>query len=327
VLVQPVGEAALEAGAAVAELGELDQVLELEVVDVIDQPVAEGTRGIGGRCRPSLPLMSTRMLDFMTGAWELLRHEPTERRVRASLDGRTIVDSRRALLLWEPRRICPSYAVPDEDIRAELGPAVAPSNGDAPPVLHPGIPFSVHSAPGEPLTVAGREGAGFRFDDPDLAGYVALDFDAFEWREEDEPIKGHPRDPYHRVDVRRSERPVRIEVGGEVVAETTRAGLLCETNLPMRFYLPREDVRVPLEPSSFRSHCPYKGDAVYFSVEAGGQRLEDVAWSYEHPYPGLQAVAGYVAFWDHRVDVFLDGSLRQPPGGALSEAMHDEFSV
>jgi uncharacterized protein (DUF427 family) len=216
--------------------------------------------------------------------------------------------------------------VPASDIQAELAPAPA-TNGEVPPVLHPGIPFHLHTAAGEPVSVDGIEGAGFRLADGDLAGYVALDFEAFEWLEEDEPIRSHPRDPYHRVDVRRSSRPVRIEVGGEVVAATTRARLLCETSLPMRFYLPREDVRVDLQPSSTESYCPYKGEASYWSVEVAGHRLEDVAWSYEQPLPPAAEIAGLVAFWDHRVDVFLDGQRRRPPGGAVSAALHDEFDV
>ena len=95
----------------------------------------------------------------------------------------------------------------------------------------------------------------------------------------------------------------------------------------MRFYLPCEDVRVELQPSSMTSHCPYKGDASYWSVEAGGRRLDDVAWSYERPLPAVAEIAGLVAFWDHRVDVFLDGEQRGGPGDAISKAMHDEFGV
>ncbi len=97
------------------------------------------------------------------------------------------------------------------------------------------------------MTVGERAGAGFRLADADLDGYVLLDFYAFDaWLEEDEPIHGHPRDPFSRVDVRLTSRPVRIELGGEVLAESSRARLLFETLVPTRFYLPREDVRVPL---------------------------------------------------------------------------------
>ena len=220
------------------------------------------------------------MQDLMSRAYETLRHEPIEWRVRASLGARPIVDSTRALLVWEPRRVCPSYAVPAEDIRGELGEAPL-TNGHVAGVLHPGIPFSVHTAAGEPVTVCGRAGAGFRLADEDLDGYVVLDFDAFDWFEEDEPITGHPREPFHRIDARLTTRPVRLELDGEVMAETTRARLLCETSLPMRFYLPREDVRAELRPTSSRSYCPYKGEASWWSV---GEH-EDLAWSYEAPLP------------------------------------------
>jgi uncharacterized protein (DUF427 family) len=271
--------------------------------------------------------MSTRMQDVVARGRAELRHEPTERRVRAKLGARTIVDSTRALLVWEPRRIVPSYAVPVEDIRAELSAAPA-ANDQAPGVLHPGIPFSVHTATGEPVSIDGRMGAGFRLADDDLAGYVVLDFDAFDdWYEEDERIAGHPRDPYHRVDVRQSARPVRIEVDGEVVAETTRARLVAETSLPLRFYLPREDVRVELLPSSRRTYCPYKGQASYWSVDAGGRRRQDLGWTYEQPLPELVAITGLVAFWDERVDVFLDGERREPPRGPFADALRDEFGV
>jgi uncharacterized protein (DUF427 family) len=271
--------------------------------------------------------MSTRKQDLLTQALGQLRHEPMEWRIRANLGAKTVVDSTRGILVWEPRRVVPSYAVPEEDIRAELQPAPASSEQVA-GVLHPGIPFSVHTAPGEPVSIDDRTGAGFRLADEDLAGYVALDFDAFDdWYEEDERIAGHPREPFHRVDVRRSAQPVRIEIDGHVVAQTTSARLLCETSLPLRYYVPREDVRIDLHPSARHTYCPYKGQASVWSVDVGGRRHEDLAWSYEQPLPDAAAISGLVAFWDERVDVFVDGERRERPGGALSEALRDEFGV
>jgi uncharacterized protein (DUF427 family) len=266
------------------------------------------------------------MQDLISEARGLLRHEPSERRVRAKHGADTIVDSTRALLLWEPRRVCPIYAVPAEDIKGELPPAPA-ANGHADGVLHPGIPFAVHTAEGEPVTVGDRVGAGFRLEDEELAGYVALDFDAFDWYEEDERVFGHPRDPFHRVDVRPTSRPIRIEVDGDVVAETTGARLLFETQLPTRFYLPREDVRAELRPTETRSYCPYKGEASYWSLEAGGRMLENIGWTYAEPLPDAVAIKGLVAFWNEQVDVFVDGEHRGRPGGELSKAMKDEFGV
>jgi uncharacterized protein (DUF427 family) len=267
------------------------------------------------------------MQDLMARARSELRHEPIERRVRANRGAEAIVDSTRAMLVWEPRRVVPSYAVPVEDVRAEL-PTTRATSAQVAGVLHPGVPFSVHTAAGDPVSIGDRVGAGFRLADEDLEGYVVLDFAAFDdWYEEDERIAGHPRDPFHRVDVRQSNRPVRIELDGDVVAETTRARLLCETSLPLRFYLPPEDVCAALHPSSLHTYCPYKGQASYWSVDVGGRRREDLGWSYEQPLPDAVAITGLVAFWDERVDVFLEGERRERPGGAISEALRDEFGV
>jgi uncharacterized protein (DUF427 family) len=271
--------------------------------------------------------MSTKMQDLMARARDELRHEPIDRRVRAWVGPDTVVDSTRALLVWEPRRVCPTYAVPEDDIRAELASAPA-TIGDVAGVLHPRIPFGVHTAAGEPLRIGDRVGAGFRLADDDLAGYVALDFDAFDdWREEDERVVGHPRDPYHRVEVLPSSRAVRIELDGELLAESTSARLLYETSLPTRIYLPREDVRLELQPSPASSYCPYKGHASWWSVDAAGRRHEDIGWSYEEPLPPVVAITGLVAFWNERVDVAIEGERRERPGGLLSEALLDEFGA
>jgi uncharacterized protein (DUF427 family) len=268
--------------------------------------------------------MSTRMRDAMVRRLQELRHEPTEKRVRAFVGDQTVVDSTRALLVWEPRRVVPEYAVPEEDVRGELvaGEPAAPSDA---PVLHPGIPFAAHSAEGEPLhlRVAGatREQAAFRPADPDLAGYVLLGFQAFDrWLEEAEEVRSHPRDPYHRVDSRLSDRLVRIEIDGLLVADTTRATFVYETNLPTRFYLPREDVVAALEPSDKLTYCPYKGQASYWSL--GGHA--DVAWTYADPLPDAVALAGLVAFYDERVDVVVAGERRERPRTQFSRALMDE---
>src|SRR3954453_9737355 len=105
--------------------------------------------------------MSTRMRDLMGGALGRLRYEPTEKRVRALLGGEVALDSTRALLVWEPRRVVPAFAVPEEDIRAAVTPAPS-THATAEGILHPGIPFAVHTADGEPVTIGGREHAGLR---------------------------------------------------------------------------------------------------------------------------------------------------------------------
>lgn len=275
--------------------------------------------------------MATTMHDWMTASLHQLRYEPTEKRVRAQFDGQTVVDSTRARLVWEPRRVVPSYAVPAADIAAELSPAEARAGSDA-ALLHPGMAFAAHSCPGTAfdLRVGDRPlpQAGFRPDDPDLRGYIVLDSRSFDaWFEEDELVRSHPRDPYHRVDIRRSSRAVRVESGGVLLAETQRARLLFETRLPVRFYIPQEDLRVALRPSSRRSYCPYKGEASYGSLESAGTAGADLAWSYREPLPDAQEIARLWAFFDERVDVFVDGELRARPATAYSRAILNEAGV
>jgi uncharacterized protein (DUF427 family) len=269
--------------------------------------------------------MAVQLGGVLFGQLPGLRYHPTPKRVRATLDGEAVVDSTRAVLLWEPNRIVPAYAVPADDIAAELVPASPSEEAAAAPealgtrrVLSPGH-FRTHTTEGEELTVRSatreREAAAFRLSDADLEGYVELDFDAFEWLEEDEPIVSHPRDPFHRIDVRRSSRSVVVEHEGTVLAESTRPLLLFETNLPMRSYLPREDVRLDrLRPSDTGTSCAYKGTtSSYWAVERPDGGMVDVAWSYEHPLPDMREIAGLIAFFDERVDVVLDGVRRERP--------------
>jgi uncharacterized protein (DUF427 family) len=279
--------------------------------------------------------MSSQVRKLMASGFGQLRHEPTAKRIQAVLGGDTIVDSTRAVLVWEPRRIVPSYAVPVEDVRGDLVPAIAGSGtaGAAGPgddvgvaltevtplrVLDPRVPFTVHSTGGEAvdLHAAGqvRPGAGFRPADPDLAGLVILDFGAFDaWYEEDEQNVAHPRDPFHRIDVLPSSRQVRLELDGEVLAASSRPVLLFETMLPTRYYLPRADVTAELVPSSTRTWCAYKGQASYFSASVGGRLVPDIAWSYPDPEHDATRVRDLIAFFDERIDVVLDGERRARP--------------
>jgi uncharacterized protein (DUF427 family) len=270
--------------------------------------------------------MAIRARDAFAQIFEQLRYEPTEKRIRGTLGGETVVDTTRALLLWEPRRISPMYAVPKADLKADLKPE-GPVEPGGPPFLHPGIPFAVHSTDGESLSVAAggetREGAAFSVADSDLGAYLVLDFDAFDWLEEDEPARGHPRDPYHRIDIRASSRHLRIEHDGQLLAETRRPTLLFETNLPVRFYIPREDVVADLHPGDRTSHCPYKGFARYWSVDS----YPNVAWEYHEPYLDAAQVGGLIAFWDDRLEVTLDGQRRERANTVASEAMLKEFDV
>jgi uncharacterized protein (DUF427 family) len=98
-----------------------------------------------------------------------------------------------------------------------------------------------------------------------------------------------------------------------VLAESSRPLLLFETALPVRFYLPPEDVRVELLPSATASTCPYKGVAGWWSARVGERLLEDIAWSYPEPVPDNPRIAGLVCFRNERVDLVVDGERLERP--------------
>lgn len=257
--------------------------------------------------------MATRMRQLVLGSLPELRFEPHPLRVRALLDGETVVDSRDAVLVWEPRRLIPVFAVPEGDVRAELreaGPVPHPEH--LPPMLGPDR-FELHTTPGRTLDVVadgrtlGR--AAFAPEAPDLEGLVLLDFDAFDgWLQEEQPLVGHAHDPYKRIDVTRSDRRVVVSFHGEVLADTTRAVALYETHLPVRWYVPAEDARTDrLVPSATRSTCAYKGHASYLSLAGAGPEGEDVCWTYPEPLNDAVPVTGMLCFWAERTDLEVDG--------------------
>jgi len=208
--------------------------------------------------------MSVRLRDVVMAQLDTLRHEPTEKRIRATIGDQTVVDSTRALLVWEPKRVVPTYAVPLEDVAGQIDAAAPtetarPDDVPAPGASHlgermvydPSVPFSAHTTDGEVMTVrtrgSDRVADAFRPADRDLADYVLLDFAAFDaWYEEDERNVAHPRDPFHRVDILHSSRHVRVEVGGTVLAESTAPYLLFEPPLPVRLLRGRRRAHRPV---------------------------------------------------------------------------------
>lgn len=267
--------------------------------------------------------MAVRMAELVFGAMGELRCHPVAGRIRAMTDGDTVIDSNRAILVWEPRRLVPAYAVPVEDVHATVLPAVAseaevhlrPLEG-APPVIVPTTSFAAHTCPGEARTIetTTREltEAAFSPADPDLAGYLVLDWAAFDrWLEEDEDLVAHPRDPFKRIDTRRSARHVVVTINDVVVAESERPTLLFETFLPTRYYLPAPDVRLDLlTTTSTRTQCAYKGIPSYWT---GHGEPKDVAWTYRDPLHDALPVKDMIAFFNERVDLTVDGQLQQRP--------------
>ncbi len=97
---------------------------------------------------------------------------------------------------------------------------------------------------------------------------------------------------------------VRITFGGRQIVETTRALVLKEASYPPVFYVPREDADMGLlSRTDRRTHCPYKGDASYFTIESGGGSAADAVWSYETPLPAVAEIAGHLAFYPDRAKI------------------------
>lgn len=247
-----------------------------------------------------------------------LRYEPTPIRIRAYADGAVVVDTRDALLVWEPRRVVPVFAVPVSAVFGAVTPTDTqpepPDLSHLPPVLGP-TDFALHTCPGTVVNVGHVPGAGFVPDDPDLDGRVVLDFAAFDrWQAEDDELVGHAHDPFKRVEVLASSMQVEVGLGGTTLASSKVPMMLLETSLPVRWYLPRRDVRMDLlVPSDHRTTCAYKGHASYFSTADGSEDGRDIAWTYEDPLHDAEQVSGLVSFWNERTDMVLDGVPQERP--------------
>jgi uncharacterized protein (DUF427 family) len=110
--------------------------------------------------------------------------------------------------------------------------------------------------------------------------------------------------PDHPIAVTLNPRRVRVSAGGTLIADTVRALTLKEASYPAVQYIPRADARMDLLARTARStHCPYKGDASYFSVTAEGKAVENAVWSYETPFPAMEQIAGYLAFYPDKVTI------------------------
>jgi uncharacterized protein (DUF427 family) len=244
--------------------------------------------------------------------------EPTPKRIRVVVGGETIADSRRAMMLHESGHQ-PVYYFPASDVRSEfLDPSDrrthCPKKGDASYyTIRVGDRVVEAGAWYYPELIAGAPGS--------LEGLVAFYWNRMDhWLEEDEEVFVHPRDPYHRVDVMRSDRLVRVSLGGSPLAKSRRAVALFETGLPARWYVPREDVVAALEASDTVTHCPYKGQARYYSV--GGEK--DLVWYYADPLAEVGKIAGLLAFFNERVDLALDGELQERPESPWSHGVKSE---
>ena len=221
-----------------------------------------------------------------------------------------VANSRRALLLaWYGPGMLPTYCLPAADVRTDLlRPSATPAGHE---FVHN---FDVHV--GDSLLPQSAK----LFRSPPAPLQALDDHWTFTWDEglsyfeEAIEVHVHARDTSKRVDAVPSERHVRVEIDGELIAESQGPHALFETTLPTRWYLPLQDVRQELlVPSDTVSRCPYKGTASYWSVRIGDTVHADVAWTYRDPVPECPRIAGLVSFFNESVDLVIDGVRQDRP--------------
>jgi uncharacterized protein (DUF427 family) len=113
--------------------------------------------------------------------------------------------------------------------------------------------------------------------------------------------------PDHPITIEPNARRVIVTLAGKTIADSHRALTLREAAYPAVQYIPREDVDMSLlQRSDHSSYCPYKGDASYYSIPAGGERAVNAVWTYEAAYESVAPIAGHVAFYPDRVDSIVE---------------------
>ncbi len=231
--------------------------------------------------------------------------EPYGRRLRAVVNGHTILDSTAAHLLHEtgipPVAYVPLGDLDDGLLERTPTSTHCPFKGDA----------SYWTLRAGDRTV---EDFVWAYEEPLPEAAWLEGFAALYWKQvdelyvEDERALGSVRDPYHRVDVLESSRHVTVSVDGSIIAESSHPKLMFETGLAPRAYVP-PTVLPPgsLVRSETRTLCPYKGEATYWHLQLpSGLRLEDAAWSYETPLPEALKAQGHLGFGD-AVEIDISG--------------------
>jgi uncharacterized protein (DUF427 family) len=229
--------------------------------------------------------------------------EPVPRRVRATLAGRTVFDTTRALYVWEWVNY-PQYYIPLADVDGAVL-----VDEDHPQQVHRGATRLHALQVGDVVRPSAARVYG-QATLPGLTDTVRFEWPALDhWYEEDEEVYVHPRSPYTRVDALRSTRSVRVSLDGVVLAESSSPVMVFETGLPTRYYLnPTEVHWEHLLATDTVTACPYKGETTgYWSVKVGDALHEDLAWTYQFPTRQLLPITGLIAFYNEKVDIALDG--------------------
>ena len=252
------------------------------------------------------------------GHWVHVSESP--RHVRVLFGGATIADSKRAKLVREAEEL-PIYYFPREDVRTDLFTPTAHKTRC--PVKGEASYWSVRSG-GE-----SAENAAWSYVNPAPQAAAIKDHFAFDWpkmdkwMEEEEELYKHARDPYKRVDAMPSKRHVRVVIDGQTIADTRRPTLVFETNHPVRYYVPQQDVRMDLLTASpTESRCPYKGPASYWSVKLGDETFKDLVWGYMETIPEMPKIKGLLCFFHERgCDIYVDEELVPRPRTKWASAL------
>ncbi|PQP25947.1 DUF427 domain-containing protein [Rhodococcus opacus] len=234
--------------------------------------------------------------------------EPNLKRIRVFFGGQVVADTTRSVYLFEKGHL-PVYYIPRDDVNFDLLEPVDATTT---------CPWKGKARYWD-LVVGDRRaeqsvwGYDVKLDDSlDLSPYVAFYWHRMDaWYEEDQQVFVHARDPYVRVDVLPSSRHVEVFVGDTLVADTVRPRLLFETSLPVRYYVPRIDVRSEFFiASGTRTSCPYKGTASYLSFTGadGSDAVEDAAWFYPFTTAEASGIDDHVSFYPDRVRIVVDGT-------------------
>jgi len=216
--------------------------------------------------------------------FDLPRHrveylEDFPRRIRALAGGEIVADSVNVRMLYE-QHCLPAWCFPAEDVRRDV-------LGEHAWVYEEGL----------------------------ARGLVGIRWEAVDqWLEEEEEVIAHPRDPYHRLELRDTSRRVQVILDGEPLASSAAPLALFESSLPPRWYFRPEEVLVELDPNpDVRTACAYKGWASYFEVRVVDRVEPALAWSYEKPLEGMERIRGRVCFFNERVELTVDGVRQEQP--------------
>ena len=235
-------------------------------------------------------------------AGTLVKIEPCAKRVRVYLGGKIVVD-------FNPLETClgsttlPRLLFPDS--RRQHGLSIESDRSERPSTRGEARYFNVRS--GSHLV----ENAAWHYPQSpifEILGHVRFEWDRMDsWFEEEEEVFVHPHDPYKRIDLLHSSRHIEVLLDGVKLAYTHRPTIVYETGAPVRYYLPKPDVRMDLlEPTDHRTGCAYKGFARYWSLNVGNIKRENIAWSYAMPIADCAKIAGLVAFYNEQVELIVD---------------------